>query len=285
MEPAKRLHTKRGTSRQGPPPAGHQPRAGVVAEPSTTRAVPLGSDQAARYTCDPLNAVLVRALLAEYAAATAIVAAERTVATVRELMEQAFALTRTHTEALLQRTPVEEQPACRAGCAWCCAIPVAVLPPEALSIALHLRARRTADALAAMVERLRHRVEARRGWTLEQRRTHKGLCVFLQVDGQCGIYEGRPLACRGYTSSSATACQEDRDPIPVHEGVLSATSGVSYGLLDATEALGLDAARYELASAVLRALEVPDATERWLRGERVFAGCDQLAVPTWAPPS
>jgi hypothetical protein len=71
----------------------------------------------------------------------------------------------------------------------------------------------------------------------------------------------------------------------VHEGVLSATAGVSYGLLDATEALGLDAARYELASAVLRALEVPDATERWLRGERVFAGCDQLSVPPRAPSS
>jgi Fe-S-cluster containining protein len=248
-----------------------------MAEPSVTRAVPLGSDQDARYTRDPLNAVLVHALLAEYEAATAIVAAGRTVATVRELMEQAFAATRTYTEALLQRTPADAQPACRAGCAWCCAIPVSVLPPEALLIALHLRARRTADALAAIVERLCQRVEARHGWTLQQRRTHKSLCVFLQVDGRCGIYEGRPLACRGYTSSSATACQEDRDPLPVHEGVLSATSGVSYGLLDATEALGLDATRYELASAVLRALEVPDATARWLRGERVFAGCDQLS--------
>jgi hypothetical protein len=55
-----------------------------------------------------------------------------------------------------------------------------------------------------------------------------------------------------------------------------ATSGVSYGLFEATTALGLESARYELASAVLCALEVPDATERWLQGERVFAACDQL---------
>jgi hypothetical protein len=55
-----------------------------------------------------------------------------------------------------------------------------------------------------------------------------------------------------------------------------ATSGVSYGLVEATAALGLESARYELESAVLCALEVPDATARWLRGERVFAGCDEL---------
>jgi hypothetical protein len=55
-----------------------------------------------------------------------------------------------------------------------------------------------------------------------------------------------------------------------------ATSGVSYGLVEATAALGLEFARYELESAVLCALEMPDATARWLRGERVFAGCEQL---------
>jgi hypothetical protein len=46
-------------------------------------------------------------------------------------------------------------------------------------------------------------------------------------------------------------------------------------------AVGVDchlerSARYELESAVLCAFEVPDATARWLQGERVFAGCDQL---------
>jgi hypothetical protein len=67
-----------------------------------------------------------------------------------------------------------------------------------------------------------------------------------------------------------------RQSLPVHEGVMSATSGVSYGLVEATAALGLEAARYELESAVLCALEEPDATARWLRGERVFAGCEPL---------
>jgi len=276
MGRAKRLKAGHGTPRQAQHRAGIRPHARDVAEPAAARAARRWSDQAFLHTLDPLNAVLARALLGEHEAATAILAGGRTAATVRELVEQAFAYTRTNTEALLRRTPPEGQPACRAGCAFCCALPVSVQPPEALYMALHLRARLHADALAALVDRLRHRVEARQGWTIEQRRTHQRRCVFLKADGHCGIYDGRPLACRGYTSQSAEACQEDRDTIPVHGGVMYATSGVSYGLVEATEALGLESARYELESAVLCALEVPDATERWLRGERVFAECDQL---------
>jgi Fe-S-cluster containining protein len=271
-----RVKPGRWTPQQAQQRAGIRPYARAGAEPAADRAAQLWSDQEFLHALDPLNAVLARALLVEHEAATAILAGGRTIAKVRELVEHAFESTRTTTEALLRRTPPEGQPACRAGCAFCCAIPVSVQPPEALYMALHLRERLKADELAAFVDRLRHRVDARRGWTIEQRRTHQCRCVFLKADGHCGVYEGRPLACRGYTSQSAEACQEDRDPIPVHGGVMYATSGISYGLVEATEALGLESARYELESAVLCALEVPDATERWLRGERVFAGCDQL---------
>jgi Fe-S-cluster containining protein len=276
MGRAKRVNAGRWTPRQAHQRAGMQPHDRDVAEHGAARTARRWSDQEYLHVLDPLNAVLARALLVESEAATALLAAGRTAATVRELMEQAFESTRTHTEALLRHTPPAGQPACRAGCAFCCAIPVSVQPPEALYMALHLRERLNADALAALVERLRRRVEARRGWTLEQRRTPQCRCVFLQADGRCSMYAGRPLACRGYTSQSAEACQEDRDPIPVHGGVMSATAGVSYGLLEATAALGLESARYELESAVLCALEEPDATDRWLQGERVFAGCEQL---------
>jgi Fe-S-cluster containining protein len=276
MGHARRVTAGHGTPQQAQPRAGRRPHERDVAEPAAARAARRWSDQAFLHVLDPLNAVLVRALLVEHEAATAILAGGRTAATVRALVEQAFAYTRTTTEALLRRTPPAGQPACRAGCACCCAIPVSVQPPEALYLALHLRARLNADALAALVARLRQRVEARRGWTIAQRRAHQRRCVFLQADGRCGMYDARPLACRGYTSQSAEACQEDRDTIPVHGGIMYATSGVSYGLVEATAALGLESARYELESAVLCALEVPDATDRWLRGERVFAGCEQL---------
>jgi hypothetical protein len=48
------------------------------------------------------------------------------------------------------------------------------------------------------------------------------------------------------------------------------------GIIAGLNALGLDAQWYELASAVLRALEATDGPERWARGEGVFEGCDQM---------
>jgi hypothetical protein len=49
--------------------------------------------------------------------------------------------------------------------------------------------------------------------------------------------------------------------------------GAQTGLCVGTFRLGLGAKMYELRSAVLRALDTPDAEERWARGEDVFAGC------------
>ena len=42
------------------------------------------------------------------------------------------------------------------------------------------------------------------------------------------------------------------------------------GLSDSAHEAGLDGGPYELSSALLRALELPDATLRWLSGERLF---------------
>ena len=45
--------------------------------------------------------------------------------------------------------------ACRAGCSWCCAIPVDVSAPEAVNIADHLRRTLSTDRDAALLERVR----------------------------------------------------------------------------------------------------------------------------------
>ena len=45
--------------------------------------------------------------------------------------------------------------ACRAGCSWCCAIPVDVSAPEAVNIADHLRRTLSTDRYAALLERVR----------------------------------------------------------------------------------------------------------------------------------
>ena len=49
--------------------------------------------------------------------------------------------------------------------------------------------------------------------------------------------------------------------------------GVQTGLCIGAIRSGLDGRTYELPGALLRALDTPDAEERWARGEDVFAGC------------
>ena len=161
---------------------------------------------------------------------------------------------------------------------------MAVSAPEALYIAAYLQETLSAEAQVALRTHLRARVEQRQGWTVDARHAHKRFCVFLRDDRQCGIYAIRPLACRGYNSMSRSACEEaftdQRDRVHMHAGVRELASGVIYGLIQASKGLGLEWGRYELEAAVLRALGTSDAAQRWARGERVFAGCDQIAVPS-----
>ena len=200
-----------------------------------------------------------------------------------ELAANALDLAQKAIEQVLAHSPVESRPACRAGCAFCCAIPVAVSAPEALYIAAYLQATLSAAAQVDLRADLRARVQQRQGWTVDARHAHKRYCVFLSGDRQCGIYAIRPLACRGYNSMSRAACEEafagQGDGVQMHTGVRELAAGVTYGLIQASKGLELEWGRYELEAAVLRALDTPDAAESWARGERVFAGCDQIAMP------
>jgi len=83
---------------------------------------------------------------------------------------------------------------------------------------------------------------------------------------------------------SRSACEEafagQVDRVQMHTAVREVAAGVIYGLIMASKGQEVEWGRYELEAAVLRALDTPDAAERWARGERVFAGCDQIAMPT-----
>jgi Fe-S-cluster containining protein len=223
---------------------------------------------------------------AEVAAAVEILSTGRTATKVYELALNALSLAQQEIDQVLEHTPPESRPDCSAGCAFCCAIPVAVSPPEALYIAAYLRATLSAEEQAEIHARLRTRVRERQGWTVDERWARKRFCMFLREDRHCGIYSIRPLACRGYTSLLRAACEEtftDKgDCVPVHAGVRELTAGVIYGIVLASKELRLEWGRHEIEAAVLRALETPDAAERWARGEQVFAGCDQISMPVHA---
>ena len=169
--------------------------------------------------------------------------------------------------------------ACAAGCAFCCHHPVDMTIPEALAIAAYLRAERSPSELAATHHRIATQADQLQGLSYETHAQAKMPCALL-VDGVCSVYPVRPFGCRAWNSTSVARCEDIHthgDPVtmipPLDMTVYEAVWEVARGVAQGVKQSRLDGASYELHSVLRRALDTPDATERWLRGETVFAGC------------
>jgi Fe-S-cluster containining protein len=105
------------------------------------------------------------------------------------------------------------------------------------------------------------------------------LCPLQGADHVCCVYEARPLRCRPLHAAiianqlglSTAGANGEIPPWAAH--VQTVEQGVEEGFVRGLEQAGLDAELYELNSALATALETPDAGQRWMRGENVFAGC------------
>ncbi|MCG6118407.1 MAG: YkgJ family cysteine cluster protein [Aquimonas sp.] len=176
----------------------------------------------------------------------------------------------------LDRLPPGPKPACAAGCALCCHLRVAVTPVEVFGLLDHLRANATPEgfaALAARVEQTAARVHALQP---AQRLATNIPCPVL-VDGRCSGYSGRPLNCRAYHSLDLAACEtsfarpEDASlGHPQDAAVARVHEGTQAGFLQALRGAGLDAAQYELATALAEALVDPAARRRFEAGGQAF---------------
>ena len=161
--------------------------------------------------------------------------------------------------------------ACGKGCSHCCIISVTVSAPEAIYVG-KLVAAMGADAIA----RVRAANEVTGQFELAEREQHPHDCPMLQ-NNSCTIYEHRPKACRQAASTDAQACARshrnltnERIPSPAsYDG-----SRVAYAtsLHAALSQLGFDNSSYEFNAAIVRVLDTPDAEQRWLAGEDIFAG-------------
>ena len=105
-------------------------------------------------------------------------------------------------------------------------------------------------------------------------------CLFLQENNTCLVYPARPAVCAAFSSCSAKRCQEAfgnpsdaSNTVPYDMVQAAVGEGVSTGLGLACVELGLDHWVYELHSAVLRAIDTPDAGEKWLAGDTLFRSC------------
>lgn len=172
--------------------------------------------------------------------------------------------------------------ACKAGCGWCCHQQVGVSAPEAIRIAVHLRAlpASEAEAIGARVTEVAARTA---GMTTHQRAASKLACPFLGADGGCMIYSVRPLRCRSLHSIDVEfciACHDDLDGMrrrmeagelkPVYletpERIYdSALAGVLKAL---SKAAPKALVSLELSAAIAALLAQPRLAERWLAGAR-----------------
>lgn len=100
-------------------------------------------------------------------------------------------------------------------------------------------------------------------------------CPLQGADGICSVYPARPLRCRPLHAATIwrrrgidRTVDEESD---YDEQVVE--QGAEAGLTEALESAGRDGTVYELNSALLAALDTPNAAERWARGEDIFSQC------------
>ena len=178
-------------------------------------------------------------------------------------------------QAAAAQHPPRPPLACREGCAWCCHKVVGTAAPELLRIVHFLHENVSAEQVAATRDRAVRLDEQR--WSLKHDAwAADRLPCPLLVDGRCSVYPVRPLTCRAYNSSDAGRCERSvtsraQVTVPRYEVQHRLGTFVLDGLRSGLAEARLPGDLLELTAALRIALTVPDAAERWLRGEAVFA--------------
>ncbi len=212
------------------------------------------------------------AYAAEYHEATAVLQAGEDTAAVSTLVDSAHAWA----DSMIDRSPERDRRACRAGCAFCCYLPVVLATAaEIVHLTTWLRTHCSSEELTALRQRLTDRSRQSAASAPASRAPLPLPCALLQ-DNQCMAYPARPLKCRGWTSLRREACEQAYGPgqspsqVPADAYAFVMGNAVLNGLSDRATHAGLDGAAYDLTSALARALEMPDLVQRWRSGERLF---------------
>ena len=147
-------------------------------------------------------------------------------------------------------------PACRAGCAHCCRLPVQATEPELLHLA-QVVGRWPARAQADLRARLQAHV---------QTPSPGQACAFLQAE-RWTVYDARPRACRKAHSLSASACEHLAPQIPQNLGLSLQSEVLIEGFNRAFLENHLPSQKNELSAAVFAALASDRVFGDWYQGK------------------
>lgn len=174
----------------------------------------------------------------------------------------------------LKNSPSEIEVACKKGCSFCCYTFVSVLAPEVFHIATTIRRERSAADIDMLVERS----AATANLDLNARHGRHLPCPLLTevtTTAACSLYLNRPLVCRKAASVSLAACLVEYDggeagtQMPfVNQSLFS---DANLALHIALHSCSLPERSYEFSAALRSALTQPDAEQRWLEGDDIFA--------------
>jgi len=179
-------------------------------------------------------------------------------------------------DALRRAMTIQRPPtlACQEGCDWCCSLDVGTTVPEVIRIAGHLRQHFSEEELVGLQARLAKR-EAHWRERQSTRRGEPAQPCALLVNHRCSVYPVRPLTCRGSNSTNPKKCEQfltqPKTAIPIYAPQHRLSAFVLDGMRAGMGEAGLKGDLLELTTALRIALELPDAAERWLAGEPVFA--------------
>lgn len=110
-------------------------------------------------------------------------------------------------DEIIARETKGQSLACRKGCAWCCHQLVIVTNwADGEAILDAARQRMTDDEFGAFATRVKSQAAAIEAMPHEEAERHTWTCPLLR-DGECMVYDVRPVACRSVMSPDSECCR------------------------------------------------------------------------------
>ncbi len=196
-------------------------------------------------------------------------------ATLRVVLTLLKVLVIPRTEEFLAASAVKSQKIeCKAGCNACCHQGVEVSIPEAILVALQVANPEDPRQSAIL------KTAATTADVSPKERILARIPCPLLVEGQCSVYDNRPLLCRATLSPYAKGCYDALEGKPGAQIYVTAqlvAQADKDALRGICKDLGLQHGNVELVQTVAAILRDPTTVTRWAAGEPVFKTVQPLS--------